>query len=177
MKSRLSSSFKKESGFTLVEVAVGLAVSMFLLVTTIQFLTHTIGVVTKLNIQRDIRDQGLMAVETIEREFRKVLEYGRENIEISSNSFKASFGARSVSIMQNGDSIALTSGGETMLLSGKGKCVEFEVFGLVGDEYISGSEPGATGARVIVIGFILEDDTHGEPISRSFKAAFSSAGF
>ncbi len=172
MKIRSSSSFEKESGFTLAEVAVGLAVSMFLLVSTFQFLSHTIGVVTKLNIQRDIRDQGLMAVETIEREFRRVLEYGG-SFAIDESSLWAGFGTYQVSLGQDGDNIVLISGGRTDILSGAGKCTSFGVKGLVDDEYIGGGEEEAKEARVIVIEFLLEDDKHG--ISRSFKAAFSSA--
>lgn len=175
MKNRLSSSLSKESGFTLVEMAVGLAVAMFLLVSTIQFLTHSFGIITRLNIQRDIRDQGLMAVETIEREFRKVLEYGGR-FTIAADVLTASFGEREVSIKKDGDKIELvinTGTETTSTFPGSGLvCGSFAVKALVDDDYVSSSDPDAKDARVIVIEFELEDDNHA--ISRSFKAAFSS---
>ena len=179
MKNRLSSSLGKESGFTLVEMAVGLAVAMFLLVSTIQFLTHSFGIITRLNIQRDIRDQGLMAVETIEREFRKVLEYGGSftiAAGVDSDVLTASFGGREVSIKKDGDEIKLvidTGTETTSTFPGSGLvCGSFAVKALVGDFYVPSSDPDAKDARVIVIEFELEDDNHA--ISRSFKAAFSS---
>jgi hypothetical protein len=173
MRTRLSSSRADQSGFTLAEMAVGLAVGMFVLVSTISFLSRTIGVVQKLNIERDIRDQGIMAVETIEREFRKVLEYGGSfDIDSDTETLMASFGTRDVKIEKTGSDIVLTSGGEVTVFDGIGKCTSFTVKALVGDNYVTLSDENADQARVIVIEFELGDDSHG--ISRSFKAAFSS---
>jgi hypothetical protein len=173
MRTRLSSSHSNESGFTLVEMAVGLAVGLFLLVSTTTFLSHTVGIIRKLNIQRDIRDQGIMAVETIEREFRKVLEYGGSfDIDSDTETLMASFGTRDVKIEKTGSDIVLTSGGEVTVFDGIGKCTSFTVKALVGDDYVTLSDGNADQTRVIVIEFDLEDEKH--DIKRSFKAAFSS---
>ncbi|HHW26030.1 MAG TPA: prepilin-type N-terminal cleavage/methylation domain-containing protein [Firmicutes bacterium] len=159
MKARLSSSRSEQSGFTLVEVAVGLAVGMFVLVSTITFLSRTIGVVRKLNIERDIRDQGMMAVETIEREFRKALEYGGSLDTLTASEVTAIGNGHTISIKKSGTNIELTVDGDTKLFPG---CKSFEV------------EPifEGTKARVIVIKFVLGDEKH----EKSFKAAFSAGG-
>jgi len=176
MRIRLSSSHGDESGFTLAEMAVGLAVAMLVLVSTMTFLSNSVRIIHRLNTARDIRDQGLMAVETIEREFRKVLEYGG-SFDIESDVLTAGFGGRNVRIEKVGDDIAgydivLTSGGQTTVFGGTGKCTRFEITALVDDEYVPGSDGTAGQARMIVIEFDLEDESFG--IKRSFKAAFSS---
>ena|GEM_PF-5302274 len=158
MRIRLSSSRSNESGFTLAEMAVGLAVAMLVLVSTMIFLSNSVRIIHKLNTVRDIRDQGLMAVETIEREFRKVLEYGG-TFQIGSDMLKASFGTRNVEIAYDGENIVLTSDEQETVF---GKCADFDITTLV-----DGSK-----VRVIVIEFVLEDEVY--DISRSFKAAFSA---
>ena len=178
MRPCLSSFRREESGFTLVELAVGLAVGLFLIVMTVSFLMQTLGIVEKLRIEREIRDQGIFAVQTIEREFRNTLEYGGVLWNITDEEVVAGAHGYLVGIRADGDvfqmSVDSGSGAEiTSYPGGNLKCKHFAVQALVNDSYVEGSHPSAYAARVIVIEFELEDDEHG--ISRLFKAAFASA--
>ncbi len=171
MRIRLSSSRGKEAGFTLVEMAVGLAVGMFLLVTTTQFLSHTVGVVTKLNVQRDIRDQGMMAVETIERGFRAALEYGGvftlpSGLEIVAKD-KALNPTHTVTIkmITAQNAIELNIDGEVNRFPNSSGLLARNF------SYDCIEKDGKT--KVIVVSFELGDG--GRDIWRAFKAAFSTA--
>ena len=190
MRPCLSSFRREESGFTLVELAVGLAVGLFLIVMTVSFLMKTLGIIEELKIARDIRDQGIFAVQTIEREFRRTLEYGGNLRGLTNQMVKAEASGYIVSINKNGNKFELTIDNGTLetkaFPNGDLVCSSFTVKALVTvddpddpdpsvriDRYVDGSDPYAYMARVIVVEFELEDDEHG--ISRLFKAAFASA--
>ncbi len=180
---------RDQSGFTLVEVVVALAVGAFLLATVVSFFSSTARILQKLKVEREIRDTGLFAVEAVEREFRRTLEYGGRLDEISDTRVVAvlsgSGSARKVSLDFDEASGALelevyqVSGGvgETATTSWPGgglKCKSVQVTALVGDDYVEGSNAGALSGRVVVIQFELEDEAYG--VSRRFKAAFSAVG-
>lgn len=180
---------RDQSGFTLVEFAVALAVGAFLLATVVSFFSSTARILQRLKVEREIRDVGLFAVEAVEREFRRALEYGGRLESISDTKVTAVLGGagslRRVSL--DFDEVSGTlelevyqvsgGAGDTAAASWPGgdlKCKSVQVTALVGDDYVEGSDDSALSGQVVVIQFELGDEIYG--VSRRFKAAFSSVG-
>ncbi len=78
-----------QKGFTLVELVVAIGVGILLLSVVVSFCSRTAGILQRLRIQREIRDSGLLAVESIEKSFRKALEYGGRITDISDTRISA----------------------------------------------------------------------------------------
>lgn len=183
-----------QQGFTLIEVVVAIAVGILLLSVVVNFCSKTARIVYRLKVEREIRDSGLLAVESIEKSFRKVLEYGGKIADISDTRVRAVGPTCTVSLEATGDMLELTvselkvagaqagiqstGGSENTITTcwpgGNLKCSNVKVKALVGDGYVDGSDPDAHRALVIVIQFELGEDVY--EISRPFKAAFAVYG-
>ncbi len=174
---------KDQSGFTLVELVVGMMVAALLLMAVASFFISAGKIVQRLKIEREIRDVGLLATEAIERQFRETLEYGGKLTSISGTEVSAQWGGgspRTVQLALNGD-LTLTvtegSGEETVSVwPGNGlTCRYGEIQGLVSEAYVKGDMiDNASAVRVVVIQFQLGDEKH--DLWRWFKAAFSRGG-
>lgn len=183
-------------GFTLVELVVAIGVGILLLSVVVGFCSRTATILRRLKIEREIRDSGLLAVESIEKSFRKALEYGGEITDIADTQISAKGPSYEVGLIFDEDNCQLaltvtkleavegsaggsgsTEAGEPTVSywpGGNFRCSNVKVEALVGGGYVDGSEPEASGADVIVVQFDLGEDVCG--ISRPFKAAFAVYG-
>jgi len=161
-------------GFTLLEVVLAMGIGVIV----VALVVETSGLITKalfrVDAEGQLRAEGIIIVDTIEKSFRAALEYGGELTIITNNKVEAVKDTYSVKLSFTGDKVILVikDGSEersVVLPSGGLKCDSLVVKGFYGQEEppreISSPDP-----RAVVVELVLTDSSLG--ISKVFKAAF-----
>ncbi|QUL98172.1 MAG: hypothetical protein IMF26_09025 [Candidatus Fermentithermobacillus carboniphilus] len=158
-----------------MEVAVALGLATLIVSMLVEVYTLTTRVLARLDIERAIRDQGIFAVENIEKAFREVSESGGKIKDISNDRITVAKDSLTVTLSLEGEQLRLAvvrpSSENIMNFPDGGlKCKSLRIKALCGDEYVEGSRAAGLFVRVVLVEFTLEDRS--QNVSKLFKAAF-----